>query len=94
MNTADQKAIKQLQFWAAIAFSVAGVGFFAAMYLNRYAQAADLEKLGAKVESHEPRISHMEATVEHLEEDLHWQREQTQRIADRVGAEIVPPPKH
>lgn len=93
-----ESAVKRLQFWAALAFGVAGVGFFGAMYLNRYAQASDLERLSSHFNEHvvseSSRVSAVEERAKNMEDDVHWLRDQISRIAESVGAERVPLPKH
>jgi hypothetical protein len=100
----EMGAVKRIQFWATLGLTILGLGFGAAMFLNRYAAAEDVEKLSDKTEDiskqmqshilHEgERLRTVEVQGKNIEEDYHWQREQLQRIADRVGAARVAPPK-
>jgi hypothetical protein len=87
-----------LQFWAGLALAIAGLGAGAVLFLNRYAEAANLDKVSEQLQKHvkeeAERIGAVEARGKDIEEDYHWQRDQLQRIAESVGAERVPLPKH
>ena len=98
-------SIKRIQFWATLALVVAGAGFSAAMFLTRYATAASLDKaveaqqetakaLNVHIASEASRMGSLESQGKNIESDYHWQREQLQKIADRVGAARVPAPEH
>jgi len=100
---AEMGTVKRIQFWVTLGLTIAGLGFGGAMFLNRYANAADLDRLAEKADetnraltSHitaeSSRQSALEVQTKNIEEDYHWQREQLQRIADRVGAARVPAP--
>lgn len=97
--------VRRIQTWATIGLTVAALGFGAAMFLNRYAAAADVEKLANKADditkqlsSHiaveASRMGAIEAQTKNVEADYHWTREQLTRVADRVGAARVPVPEH
>lgn len=97
--------VKRIQLWVTIALTVAGLGFGTAMFLNRYAAAADVDKLTEKADDITRQLSThiaaeasrqgaLEAQSHNIEVDYHWQREQLQRVADRVGAMRVPVPDH
>jgi hypothetical protein len=97
--------VKKIQFWITLGLTIAGLGFGAALFLNRYAAAADVEKLADKADdinkqlsSHiaveASRMGAIEAQAKNVEEDYHWTRDQLTRVADRVGAARVPVPEH
>jgi len=97
--------VKRIQFWATIGLLVAGVGFGAAMYLNRYATASELDKLGEKqaatqslLEQHmvneAAKLGAIEAQGHNIESDYHAIRDQLWRMADRIGASRVAMPDH
>lgn len=100
-----EHAAKRHQWLLTLIGILLATGFGAAMYLQRYAQIADVDKIGGKVDivhaqfnSHvaieAARMSVVETQTKNIEADFHWNREQIQRIADRVGAKRVPPPDH
>lgn len=85
--------------WWLVAISMIGMaGFGISEYLGRYARAEDLDELDKNfhqhVENSTSRMSAFETQSKHLEDDFHWQREQLQHIADRVGAVRVETPQH
>jgi hypothetical protein len=97
------RVVKRIQFWVTIGLTVAGLGFFVAMWANRYAQLSDVEKVAAKqdtiadklqehIASESEKFGSLRQQSKNIEEDYHWQREQLSRIVDRVGAVHVPPP--
>ena len=101
----EMEIVKTIKFWAVVAISTAGVGFTAATYMNKYAATSHVEKLSTKIDSvsqelnkhileESSRLSAVEASAKNIEEDYHWQREQLQKIADRIGAERVADPAH
>lgn len=93
-----RRTTRAIRYWVALALTVAGLGAGTMAYLNRYAEAADLEKVADTLRTHmleeTSRMSAVETQGKNIEEDYHWQREQLQRIADKIGADQVEPPKH
>lgn len=91
---------------AVVAGTLLGLGAGAVVYLtSHYASADDFarhakkseevhERLESKAGELERGAAETRALERRLEEDYHWQREQVQRIADRVGAARVAPPEH
>lgn len=99
------KSAKRLYAAAMIFVGVAAAGFLTANYLQRYATAAELEKLQEKqVETQAALAQHMineaaklgavEAQGKNIESDYHSIREQLWRIADRTGSPRVSMPDH
>lgn len=92
------KTVKRIQFWATLAAGVAAAGFSAALFLSRYAQADDVEKLAQRIEAHaaaeERRVTALEIAFARVEEDLHVFQDQLHEIAGRLNARSVPLPVH
>jgi uncharacterized protein involved in cysteine biosynthesis len=82
MITLSDKFISQLKIVLGFVTAIVTATLSAAVYLNRYAEAV------------EHRLTTVEERSADLKDDVHWLRDQLGRIADRVGAERVPPPKH
>lgn len=101
----NMATVRRIQFWATVGMLVAGLGFSAAMFLSRYATAADLDKLGERqadtrslLEQHMVNEAAARGAIEsqarNIESDYHSVREQLWKIADRVGASRVALPAH
>lgn len=97
----EMRTVKKIQFWATLALTVAACGFGAAMYLNRYAAAEDVVKLGAKQDDHVVKLSVLKEEVtavkavqDHIVEELHYQRAQLSEVAKAVHARAITPPRH
>lgn len=103
---AEVQAVKRIQFWATLAVVVAGAGFSAAMFLNRYATAEDLGRL---VEKHDTaqqilqrhivgetaQISSLKQATDRTHEDFEYVRDQVYEISRATrGARVLPRPVH
>lgn len=101
----EMATVKRIQFWATFVLAIAGLGFGGAMYLSRYADASDVEKLADKtdgiseqlrnhISGESERMSVMETQAKNIEEDYHQVAAQVYEVAKAVGARQIPPPKH
>lgn len=100
------RTVKRIQFWATLAVIVAGAGFSAAMFLNRYATANDLEKLSEKhdatqetlqqhIVNETAQISALKHATERGHEDFEYVRDQVYEISKATrGARVLPRPIH
>lgn len=100
------QTVKRIQFWASLAVTIAGAGFAAAMFMNRYATAGDLEKLSDKqdatqqtlqqhVVSETAQISSLRQSSERSHEDFEYVRDQVYEISRATrGVRLLPRPVH
>lgn len=97
--------VKKIQFWATLGLTVAGLGFGAAFFFQRYAKAEDLAKIADKqdalvhqLDAHTATETAKQAVLEaqgrRTEEDFHFLRDQLGEVARRTGARILVVPRH
>jgi hypothetical protein len=103
--TTLSKRLGALKVIAVAAFSLTSGGFAVAMYLDRFALAATVDKhaeqntevhkvMERKLAEHETSIAVTQEIAKRIEEDIHWQRQQTIQTARSMGVPIVPVPIH
>lgn len=103
---AEVKAVKRLQWWLWLAFSIAAAGGGTIIYLNTtYAARADVttitskvETIGASLTEHIRVEGERQTAIEvrgiRTEEDYHAMIDQLRDIAKTVGAHVMPLPLH
>lgn len=89
-SAANETLAKRLKFWITLAIALMAGGFSTAVYLSRYALAADLSEVTQLTSQHESRISILEEQNKRIEDELHTVSRQLFEIARAVGAPEVP----
>lgn len=82
--------VKKIKFWALLAFAIGSAGWATAMFTTHKASAEDLSRLKTSFEEHLIDDASHKATDEQryqdIQENMHYMRDQIDRVADAVGA--------
>lgn len=105
MESSDIRLFARLRFWGILALGIAGLGWGTAMYLNKFANASDLQSFQTKIEDNwgkltdkldrmSSKIDNQETKFNYLEKDIDYLKMQTFENGKSTYARVKAPPIH
>jgi hypothetical protein len=72
----DDKTLQRVRLWGGLAASLMAAGFVAALFLvTHYASAADVQRLGQKLEGVSGKETEHDAKIESIKDDVRYIRD-------------------